>query len=234
MSMIINPYRFGGGGGGGGGGDPYWANVVLLLHCDGTDGSTTFTDSSGSAHTVTATGDAQIDTAEKKFGTGSGLFDGTGDYLTIPNSSDFNFGTDDWTIEFWCRFTSLTGYQTIFEHGYNASGGLIIQTGSGNGKFIVYTSGVARASSTASTPSVGTWYYYAIVQSGTTITIYRDGTSVGSGTSSENLSSAAATGVCGWAATGIATINAQIDDFRVTKGVARDVSIVPTSAFPDS
>ena len=47
----------------------------LLLHCNGTDGSTTFTDEIGK--TVTANGNAQIDTAQSKFGGASGLFDGT-------------------------------------------------------------------------------------------------------------------------------------------------------------
>ena len=51
-----------------GGGDPYFANVSLLLHCDGSDASTTFTDSSSNGHTVTASNDAQIDTAQSKFG----------------------------------------------------------------------------------------------------------------------------------------------------------------------
>lgn len=76
----------------------------LLLHCDGTDGSTTFSDNGVTGHTVTANGNAQIDTAQSKFGNASGLFDGTGDYLTIPDHADWNFGTGNFTIDAWIRF----------------------------------------------------------------------------------------------------------------------------------
>src|SRR3990167_5784069 len=58
-------------------------SVKLLLHFDGSDGSNTFTDSAG-RHTVTANGNVQIDTAQGVFSQ-SGLFDGNGDYLSIPD-----------------------------------------------------------------------------------------------------------------------------------------------------
>jgi len=60
-------------------------------------------------HTVTAYGNAQIDTAQSKFGGASGLFDGAGDYLSTPDSEDWNFGSGDFTIDFWVRFNSLPG-----------------------------------------------------------------------------------------------------------------------------
>lgn len=86
--------------------DPFIANVVLLLGFEGADGATSTTDESPSAHTITFNGDAQIDTAEKKFGASSCLFDGTGDYLSASTSSDWNLSTansDPLTIEFWVK-----------------------------------------------------------------------------------------------------------------------------------
>ena len=84
-----------------------WDNYTkLLLHFDGTDGSTTFVDSSPSGKTVTAVGNAQIDTAQYKFGGASGLFDGNGDYLSVPDSDDWYFGTGDFTIDAWARFAN--------------------------------------------------------------------------------------------------------------------------------
>src|SRR5690554_1699309 len=83
--------------------DPYFASVVLLLHGDGTDGSTTITDNSGSAHSPTVNGNSQIDTAESQFGGASVLFDGSGDYLEYADSADWDFGTGDFTVEFWMR-----------------------------------------------------------------------------------------------------------------------------------
>jgi hypothetical protein len=72
----------------------------LMLHCNGADMSTTFTDDSFSARTVTANDNAQINTAQYKFGLASGIFDGSGDFLSIVNSSDFNFNSNDFTIDF--------------------------------------------------------------------------------------------------------------------------------------
>jgi hypothetical protein len=73
----------------------------VLLHFDGSDASTTITDSNsgGSAHTWTAAGNAQIDTAQYKFGGASGLFDGTGDWVTTPDHADFTLGSSDFTID---------------------------------------------------------------------------------------------------------------------------------------
>ena len=83
------------------------SNTVLLINSDTTDGSTTFTDSSSSGHTITANGNAQHDTAQKKFGASSMLFDGTGDYLTIPDHADWNLGTGIYTIDWWMRIAEL-------------------------------------------------------------------------------------------------------------------------------
>lgn len=60
------------------------------------------------AHTMTARGEAQIDTAQSNFGGASGLFDGTGDYLSTPDHADWYFATKDFTIDAWVRFPSLT------------------------------------------------------------------------------------------------------------------------------
>jgi Insecticide toxin TcdB middle/N-terminal region/FG-GAP-like repeat/Salmonella virulence plasmid 65kDa B protein len=92
-----------------GGVDPYWSSVVLLTHMDGADGSTSFTDSSSLGNAVTALGDAQIDTAQSKFGGASALFDGNGDYLTVASSPAFDLWAGDATIEFFARFPTISG-----------------------------------------------------------------------------------------------------------------------------
>ena len=88
--------------GGGGTTDPYAADVVLFLKGDGTNGSTAITDSSPSPKTISVFGNAQISTAQSKYGGSSLLFDGSGDYLTAPNNESFNFTSRILTIEFWC------------------------------------------------------------------------------------------------------------------------------------
>src|SRR3990167_7415815 len=95
----------------------------LLLHMDGTNGSTTFTDEIGK--TVTANGNAQISTAQYAPLTGntaSGYFDGSsGTYANTGTSSDWNFGTDDWTIDFWVRYPSLQHNVASFFIGNTAA-----------------------------------------------------------------------------------------------------------------
>ena len=77
MSMLIDAYRFGCGGGGGT--DPNFSSVTSLLHFDGVDASTTFTDVKGK--TWTASGSAQLDTAQAKWGPSSLLL-GSGAYIS--------------------------------------------------------------------------------------------------------------------------------------------------------
>jgi hypothetical protein len=77
------------------------AYTKALLHMDGTDASTTFTDESGK--TWTRSGDAQIDTDQYKFETASGKFDGSGDYVYTGDSADWDAGSGDYTVDYWAR-----------------------------------------------------------------------------------------------------------------------------------
>jgi hypothetical protein len=219
------------------GGDPNFANVSLLLHMNGTNGGTSFVDSSSSAKTITAFGNAQTSTAQSKFNGSSGLFDGNGDEVyTATGLTDLDFGTGDWTIECFARWASISNYQTIYDRGYTDANGLLIQTGNGTGTWIVYTSGSSRVTETSSSPSTGVWYHYAIVQSGTTITIYRDGVAAGSGSNTVSLSSASASSIGAKYTNASFGFAGNLAEFRITKGVARYTSdfTPPSAAFPDA
>ena len=111
--------------------ESYDSYTKLMLHMEGSDGSTTFTDEIGKA--VTANGNAQIDTAQKKFGAASGLFDGTGDYLTLANSNDWSFGSGDFTIDFWVNHATTPTSSVVINY-YTAGG---IRHGTSN-KVLVY------------------------------------------------------------------------------------------------
>jgi len=185
-------------------------------------------------------GDAKVTTSQYKYGTGSIVFDGNGDGLFIPYNPNLTM-RGNYTIEFWIRFTSLSGYQTIYSFGYGISGDIILQTGNGDGKIIVYTGNpsAAIASDTGSTVNTGQWYHIAVVRNGSTVTIYRDGISVGSGsdTVSHNPSTATTLMIGGGSATGFNNFyfNGYLDDLRITKGYARYTSnfTPPTSALKD-
>lgn len=231
-AVFINSYRFGGGGGGGGG-DPYFADVVLLAHMDGANNGTTFTDSSSYARTLTAYVGAKTSTAQSKFGGSSGAFYSY-DTVKASNAAELNFGTGDFTIEFFYRWSTVPGYHTVYDNGWTSTGALLILSGATAGKWEIYMSGTMVLAETSATPSAGVWYYYAFVRSGTTLTIYRDGVAAGSTTNSSNISTTNGTAIGSKYDDGNHGCIGNLDEYRVTKGVARNVSTVPTAAFPDS
>lgn len=65
--------------------------------------------------TVTANGTAQLDTAEKKFGSASALFGAQAAYLSIPNDNDFNFGSGNFTVDFWIKTATTSAPADIFD-----------------------------------------------------------------------------------------------------------------------
>jgi len=80
------------------------ANTKLLIIGDGAHATTTFTDNSASAHTVTTNGNAQYTRTKKLGNQGSMIFDGTGDSLTIADHADWDI-TGDFTIEAWVFYS---------------------------------------------------------------------------------------------------------------------------------
>ena len=176
----------------------YNYNTKLLMHFNGTDASTTFTDHSLVPKTITPSGNVQIDTAQSKFGGSSALFDGTGDYLTIPDSNDFAFGSEDFTIDFWMRLNALPAsgsytFYSQFADDLNFSRIALWNNGSSQYaiQFQEYIAGSSTAASFMSTYDnswqANTWYHIALVRSGNSWNIYRDGTSIASKTDSTTL-----------------------------------------------
>ena len=214
--------------------DPYLANVSLLLHGDGTNGSTTVIDSSPSPQTVTAAGDAQISTAQSKFGGASIAFDGSGDYLQLSSQAALSFGTDDFTIETWARLTSTGNVQVIIEaRNQLAPVPWILAVDSSNK--ILFRHGVGLLTSNASI-TYGQWQHYAVTRSAGVIRIFIDGVTDTSTATNTSAIDAGAQGLIGQAFGSGYYINGYIDDLRITKGVARYTSnfTPPTAPFPDA
>lgn len=208
-------------------------NTVLLLHCDGADASTTFTDSSGASHAVSANVNAQIDTAQKKFGTASGLFDGSS-YLTSVDSADWDFGTGDFTIDFWVYFNSLgVGHHFINRDYDGSSNGFLLEWSSASGGILAWQAGGPGIFNRAWSPATGQWYHIALTRSSGTDRLFVDGTQLGasaSDTTDINYTSGLVIGASG---TGTRPLNGWMDEIRISKGIARwttDFS-VPTSAY---
>jgi len=224
--------------------DPYlYTNTVLLLKGDGTNGSTTILDSSkvaGGPKTVTRTGNAQISTAiADPFNNSSRgvlAFDGTEDYLTAA-SSDFVFGTNNFTVECWIR-TSSTVDDGIFQIS-NTVGGFK-QTNE-SGPLFAINSGVLRFALNAgdAVTSTGTaindsqWHHIAMSRSGTSLNVFVDGVTVASAVNSINCTGQYLV-VGGYYSTNY-TLLGYIDDLRITKGIARYTAnfTPPAAPFPD-
>jgi hypothetical protein len=156
------------------------ANTLLLLHMDGTNGSTTFTDSSGNAHTVIVIGDAQVSTAQKKSGTGSLLCDGTGDSLRVNDTAGLEF-SGNWTIE--CQIRADDDNSTsggIFGRGLAANGNAVYQFRKNNaGSFNWAVSSNGSSWNIALRTAVGsyaalTWTKVALVFNGTNYRVLID------------------------------------------------------------
>ena len=143
------------------------ADTKLLIHADGTDASTSFTDSSTGAKTVTANGNAQVDTSQKKFGTASALFDGTGDYLSVGDSADWNFGSEVFTVDCWIRFASTAANMGIVGQQTDGNNFWSLKWSNSDGqlRFRVAAAGSATVALHAAwTPSADTWYHVAAVR----------------------------------------------------------------------
>lgn len=195
----------------------------------------------GTTHSVTAYGNAQIDTAQSKFGGASGLFDGTGDYLSTPDSDDWYFAGGDFTIDFWVRFAALPSagsYQIIYSQRVDGANqiffGVKNDVGTSYWEFGAYSGGAERLLITKSTTfSLNTWYHVALVRSGNNFYIFQDGVQCGTTATDTdevpNIASALYVGRHG-PYPGY-DFNGWLDEFRVSKGAARWTSnFTPPSA----
>lgn len=203
------------------------AFTTLLLHCDGADASTTFTDSAigGAApHTVTANGNAQVDTAQSKFGGGALLCDGAGDYLSLDGSSDFAFGTGDFSVDFWVRLAATGVYHYLYDGRPSGGGGAYNSIYVNSSNTLEYYANAGTRITGTTTLSTGTWYHIALTRSGTSTRLFLNGTQEGSTYSdSTNYAIGASrpfVGVSGFDASG-SPLNGWIDELRVSKGIAR-------------
>jgi hypothetical protein len=196
----------------------------LLIHSDTTDGSTTFVDSSPSGHAITAVADTKHKTAQYKFGATSMYFDGTGDYLSAPDHDDINnFGTGSYTIDFWFKTSSTQQYTSFYSTEGTSSGfTLLINIGNATDGKIAYWGGMGSDVRTSSGGfNDNNWHHVAFVRSGTAASIYVDGVSLVTATSSAAETGSSNIFRIGNSYFGNRDLTGYMDEFRISKGVAR-------------
>ena len=160
------------------------------------------------------------DTTIKKFGTSSLILDGTQDSISVASNNDFGFGTDDFTIEGFFYFDSITGTRSLIDlrAGADTDVGPYLNLNTGNPE--VYING-ATVLSSATTLTTSTWYHIAVSRSGTTMRLYVDGVQKDSATVSTDLGVAKPLVVGAKWSTGAEYLDGNVDEIRVSKGVAR-------------
>ena len=186
--------------------------------------------------TYETVGDAKIDTAVVKFaGTNSIKFDGTGDYVVVPSSLNYGYGTGDFTIEFWVYFNTVSSDQTILSNLTSASSiNPHIYLGGTNNTIRYFTNSVDRIVSSAL--STNTWYHIAVSRVAGSTRMFINGTQSGSTyADSNNYGTSAPLGIGTYYSAGVPittqTLNGYVSDVRITKGTARYIAnfVAPTS-----
>jgi hypothetical protein len=218
-------------------GDTHWASVSALLHFDGANNSTAFTEQKG--NTVTVFGAARMSTAVRKFGTASGYFDGDGDYLTLPSAAGGSI-TGDFTIEAWIRPSTVSVMKYIARKGEGAyTSGYAFGVASDGKPYFTPIGPADEAGNVvkSSTPiPANQWTHVAATKSGTTVRIFVNGELTGTSTLVASVSNNTSPLYVGRdPATPARDWSGYIDEFRVTPGVCRYTATfaVPTSPFGD-
>jgi len=188
-----------------------------LLHCNGTDGSTVFTDEAASTWSVTS--GPEIDTGQYVLGGASGKFSGSG-YLSRTSNDLLLYGSD-WCVEFRVRLSDTT-QRVLFVSVSNTENYSTIEIN--NTKVTLYSkhNSVGLTRSITYAFSTATWYAVAIARQGANIRLFVNGGLVGTFLSIDMFENAAwhigrgydeRTAFSGW-----------LDEIRISKGTARYIS----------
>lgn len=203
----------------------------LLLHFDGLDASASIKDNSFSQHAPTIVGDAQIDTAQSKFGGSSCLFDGTGDYVTIPDHADWDFGSGDFTIDFWIRptdtnrhaiFAGTSDYWFGIDYHFLGTRNINIWASSNGTSWNLLNADSGGNAIGTITLVLDTWTHVAIIRNGNNWRSYINGVKDIDVTVAGTLvTQASAKNIGRWGGDAIPKWLGWIDEFRISKGIAR-------------
>lgn len=222
--------RFGFGFIGAGGVPGNDAFTKILLHMDGSNGGTTFTDvnAGGSAHTWTPT-NATTSSLAAKFGPTSML--GSAGYITTPAHADFNIGTSDAAVDFWFNNNGVgsTGYGLAGQQdsiGNLGSISFIVSRSGGSGviQFIVVDGTVSTQISLQSTTTfAGTsaWNHIALTKSGTSFRLFVNRVQEDTTKTLDSVNASTRPLTIGRAGDAGAGFSALIDEVRLSVGDSR-------------
>lgn len=195
----------------------------LCLHCDGSDGSTTFIDSA-TGKTVYEQADAQIDTDQSVFGGASCILDGTGDYLAFNDHADWAWGSGDFCVDFRVRFSDISADRGFFGQYTSSSSyfGAYWDQSAGALTFEAVAIVPIITVTGSFSPSVDTWYHIALTRSGNDYLWFVDGTSCSMGGTPDSSSVPnLVTDTFDVGRLNTAYMQGWLDEFRVSVGTPR-------------
>jgi hypothetical protein len=199
----------------------------LWASFEGADAAVAYTERSFNKRAFTFNGNAQLDTAQFKFGTSSLLVDGTGDFVTLPDDDDWNFGSGEFTFEGWFRWNAdPNNFQFLmgqFQSSGNQRSWALYRDGSGNSlELFLSENGSSSLIDIVHSwnPTLATWYHLAVDFDGTTYRLYIDGVQVASSAVLRTLHNSTALFSIGAQPNGIDEFNGWVDEVKVYKGAA--------------
>jgi len=198
----------------------------LMLHGDGA--GQTIVDSEITPKTVTVYGHATqvwppTFVFPPAFNNKSIYFDAGGDdYLSLADHDDWNFGTGNFTIDFWVRFISLgVGDIGVIGQGNLADGAWVLYNNPSAGFVFYSAAATCNVTSVGKACAIDTWYHIAVVRNGGTVTIYRNGVAEATDSSVGTFPDETTTVRIGHPMNLTTYLNGYIDELRVSKGIAR-------------
>jgi len=201
-------------------------NTKLLCHFNGTTGDKPTPATTG--QTITYVSGAAVSTAQEKW-SGSLLLNGSSDYVTVPDSADWNFGTGDFTIDFWIRFVDNTLTSPLFDHYTGPKAHTTIRFDNGSifiGRLNASEDWEFMVRGNCSLPN-NEWHHIAVVRSGTgtdEMKIYRDGVDISAilqvGAWDYSFPDETGTVRIGYDEKAGVYTSAYIDEYRILKGEA--------------
>lgn len=176
---------------------------------------------SAAMNNVVTVGSAQISTAQVKYGTGSLSFNGTTDYLSVPLSPLFAFGTGDFTVEYWFYQTAVVTNEYEIWESQTTGAFVIYKVGSSGALSWRSFGGSDQTILTHASVPTNAWTHIAVSRSSGTTRAFVNGGQVNSVADSTSYVTPTAVYTIGGRSGGSNYFPGYIDDFRITKGYAR-------------
>lgn len=225
--------------------DPFFSSVVQLAHFDGTNGSTTFTNSCPRGNTLTSNAVCSLTTAQFQWGTASVRMNSALAGARGASHADYNFSTNDFTIELWIRPDTLNldnnsskVYFDMRDASLTAAWVPTISASNASGNLQYRANGATQIVG-ANVIVAATWQYIALCRNSGTTRLFHgvaggNATQVGSNFTDSNtyIQSQMTVGAAGNFG---GSVIGDFDDLRVTNGVGRYTTTfsVPAAPFPN-